>query len=181
METTEPPVVEPYSRTAVAIHWLSALLIFGLVGLGWYMVDLPKGPDRGYYFALHKSIGLTVFALLWLRLVWRYRHKPPALPADIPKWQQIMANGVHRLFYVLLFVQPISGYLSSSFSGYKTHWFGVPLPHWGWRDAPLNELFTEIHVAVSIALVVLIGVHVSGAMSHWLEGKSPIIRRMWFW
>ena len=166
-----------YTTAAVAIHWLSALLICALFGLGWFMVDLPKGPERGYYFALHKSIGLTLFLLMIYRIGWRWRHQPPALPVDVPRWQQFMATAVHRLFYVLLIIQPISGYLSSSFSGYKTNWFGVPLPHWGWRDAPLNELFTEIHVGVSIALVVLVGVHITGALSHLLEGKSAILRR----
>ena len=52
-----------YTRTAVLIHWLSAALVFVLIGVGWFMIDLPKGPQRSEYFALHKSLGLTVFSL----------------------------------------------------------------------------------------------------------------------
>ncbi|MGR8921374.1 MAG: cytochrome b [Gammaproteobacteria bacterium] len=170
-----------YTGTAIALHWVSALAVFGLIGLGWFMVDLPKGPDRGYFFALHKSIGLSVFVLVVLRIAWRIRHLPPALPKEVPLWQRALARVVHLAFYALLLVQPVSGYLSSSFSGYKTRWFGLPLPHWGWRDAPLNELFTEIHVIGSIALVVLVAIHVLGVLSHLLGGQATLVRRMLPW
>ncbi len=172
---------EHYSTTAMALHWLTAVLVFTLIGIGWYMVDLPKGPDRGEYFALHKSIGLSVFALICLRIAWRVGHRPPPLPDELPRWQRWMAQLVHLAFYAVLIVQPLSGYLSSSFSGYRTSLFGVPLPHWGWRDAPLNELFTEIHVIGSLALVLLIAFHLLGAASHLLNGQGHIIRRMWPW
>jgi cytochrome b561 len=176
-----PAPAEKYTRTAMLIHWVVALLVMGLVGLGWFMVDLPQGPDRSYYFGLHKSLGLTVFALLVLRVAWRMRHRPPALPPEVPWWQRGAARVVHLGFYALLLVQPLSGYLSSSFSGYNTRWFGVPLPDWGWRDAPLNEFFTEIHVLSSIALVVLIATHLLGVLSHVLTGQSALVRRMWPW
>lgn len=170
-----------YTHTAMLIHWVMAALVLVLIGLGWFMVELPQGPDRGHYFALHKSIGLSVLTLLCVRVAWRMRHRPPALPQDLPWWQRGMAHVVHLGFYALLLVQPLSGYLSSSFSGYRTRWFGVPLPHWGWRDAPLNELFTEIHVIGSIALVVLVATHLLGVLSHMLAGQWLLVRRMWPW
>lgn len=152
-----------------------------LVGLGWFMVELPKGPERGYYFALHKSMGLTIFLFMLVRISWRLLNAAPAFPDSVPLWQRALAHGVHIGFYILLVAQPVSGYLSSSFSGYKTKLFGLPLPHWGWRDAPLNELFTEIHVAISIGLVVLVGVHLLGVLTHVLMGEGRMFRRMWPW
>jgi cytochrome b561 len=92
-----------------------------------------------------------------------------------------LARSVHLAFYALLVIQPASGYLSSSFSGYATRWFGLPLPQWGWRDAPLNELFTEIHVVSSIALLLLLAAHVLGVLSHVLAGESAMLKRMWPW
>ncbi|MCB1748723.1 MAG: cytochrome b [Gammaproteobacteria bacterium] len=170
-----------YTRTAMALHWLVAVLVFSLFGIGWYMVDLPQGPARGEYFALHKSIGLCVLVLLALRIAWRYRHRPPPLPQAVPAWQRVLAGLVHRAFYVALIVQPMSGYLSSSFSGYSTRWFGLPLPQWGWKDARLNELFTEIHVGCSIVIVVLVLTHVLGVVSHLLQGERGLLRRMLPW
>ena len=125
------------------LHWLTAALVFFLFGLGWYMTDLPTTPVRGPYFALHKSIGITVFLLLLVRLVWRLSHRPPAMSAALPAWQRILAGSVHKLFYVFLVLQPLTGYLSSSFSGHKTKFFVIPLPYWGRHDPPLNLLFTE--------------------------------------
>ena len=170
-----------YSSVAIAIHWLTVLLVFGLFALGWTMVDLPKGPARSYYFALHKSIGLTVFALLCARVFWRLRHKPPPFPASVAPWRVALARTVHLSFYVMLLVQPLSGYLSSSFSGYTTRWFGMPLPVWGWRDAPLNEFFTEIHVLCSLALLLLIAMHMLGFLSHLLAGDKALLVRMRPW
>lgn len=103
------------------------------------------------------------------------------MPDSVPRWQAQLARGVHGAFYVLLLLQPASGYLSSCFSGYPTSWFGMALPTWGWRDAPLNELFTELHVLCSITLLVLIGVHVVGFISHLLAGERGLSRRMWPW
>ena len=170
-----------YTRIAMLLHWLMAAGVVALFALGWFMVDLPKGPERGYYFALHKSIGLTIFGLLLIRIYWRLRHTPPPLPQHLPRWQSALAHVVHQAFYVALVAQPVSGYLSSSFSGYSTKWFALPLPSWGWRDAPLNEFFTEVHVIVSITLLVLIGVHLLGTLSHLLSGERTMLRRMLPW
>lgn len=170
-----------YTRTAIFLHWITAILVAALFGIGWYMVELPKGPDRGATFALHKSIGITVFILTALRFAWRWIHRPPPLPSSIKPWQRLVARATHLTFYVLLTAQPLSGYLSSSFSGYRTSYFGIPLPDWGRSDPALNEFFTEIHVLCSVALLSLIIVHVAGAISHALRDGEGVFRRMWRW
>ena len=169
-----------YTLTAIVIHWLSAVLIFAMFAIGWYMVDLPRGAERSASFALHKSIGLTIFLLALFRGIWRYFHPPPAY-RQMPKWRITAARTGHLLFYVLLVVQPLSGYLSSSFSGYKTKLFGIPLPHWGWRDVPLNEFFTEIHVLSSVLFLILIGVHLAGAVSHAFSRGDGVLQRIRPW
>ena len=170
-----------YTRVGMLIHWLTVLGVVMLFALGWLMVDLPQGSDRSAYFSLHKSIGLSVFALLGIRIAWRWRHRPPELPQSLPPWQRACARVVHLGFYVLLLLQPISGYLSSSFSDYKTAWFGVALPHWGWRDPPLNELFTEIHVLSAVTLALLIAIHVAAAIAHVVKGEGELVRRIVPW
>ena len=163
----------------MGLHWLIALLIFILFGLGWYMTELPKdSPERTWFFALHKSVGLTVALLVILRLIWRLQHTPPALPETIERWKRRMAEVTHHLLYLLMFVQPVSGYISSSFSGYSTRFWGIPLPDWGWKNEALNELFTSIHGASSVALLSLIILHILGALHHGLTRKDAVIRRM---
>lgn len=170
---------EGYTVTAIVIHWLMVILIFILFGLGWYMVDLPKSsPERSWFFALHKSIGLTTALCAILRLAWRLLHRPPALPETLLLWKRRLANATHSLLYILMFLQPVSGYLSSSFSGYSTRFWGIPLPDWGWNDHALNGLFTDIHVASSILLLSLIAVHVIGALHHGFTRTEGVILRM---
>lgn len=170
-----------YTRTAMMLHWGMAILVCALFALGWYMVELPKGPARGEAFALHKSLGLSAFLLLVWRLGWRLRHPAPALPVSVPTWQARLAHGVHWAFYGLLVCQPVTGYLSSSYSGYSTRLFGLPLPQWGHADPPLNQFFTELHVAGSLALLALIVVHLIGTLSHLLQPGENLLRRMLPW
>ena len=170
---------ERYSNTAIILHWLMVVLLITLFGLGWYMVDLPKGSDeRSWFFALHKSIGLTMALLAFVRLVWRFTHSPPPLPEIVSSFKQKLAGITHFLLYVVMIVQPLSGYISSSFSGYKTKMWGIPLPHWGWKSSELNELFTDIHVASSVGLLCLVIVHLSGVVFHIFEGDKQILQRM---
>lgn len=170
---------QKYTSTAIALHWLMAILLFILFGLGWYMEDLPLGtPERSQFFSLHKSIGLTVALLAVIRLCWRYSHAPPELPEYVSGVKRRLATWTHNLLYIAIIVQPLSGYISSSFSGYKTKLWGVPLPHWGWKSPPLNELFTSVHAASSIVLICLILLHIAGAVVHIYRGEKELVRRM---
>ena len=184
MDTTTPGtkrVQVRYSFPAMGFHWVTAVLVFILFPLGWYMVDLPPGPDRGANFAVHKQLGITVFLLTLLRLAWRLRNPAPPLPAYLPDWQNRLATSVHKLFYVLLLLHPVSGYLSSQFSGHKTKYFGVQLPQWGWKDQVINEFFTEIHEITSLCLLLLILCHLAGAVSHMIKKGDHLVRRMLPW
>lgn len=166
-----------YTRTAMLLHWVMALLIFFLFGLGWYMTELPETAVRAAPFALHKSVGLLVFTLLVVRLLWRLRNPPPALPVGLEEWKRILSTWVHRVFYVLLVLQPVTGYLSSSFTGRKTSFFGFPLPQWGWKNEPLNYLFTDIHSGISDVLLICIIIHVLGAVIQ-MRQRDGLIYRM---
>lgn len=170
-----------YTGFAIVLHWVIAFVVFCLFAIGWNMVDLPRGPDRSYYFALHKSLGLTVLGLAFVRVIWRVSHRPPLHHESLARWRITIARSAHLLFYILLFLQPVSGYLSSSFSGYATRVFGLPLPQWGWRDPPVNEFFTEIHVVSAVLFVVLIGIHILGAISHAFARDDGVLRRIRPW
>ena len=131
---------EKYTNIAVLFHWLTAVLVIGLLVLGWYMTDL-EGSEKGYFYRLHKSFGLTVYFIVLLRLAWRLKNPPPPLPNNFNAFHVKMSRFVHRMAYLSLLVMPLMGYLSSSFSGYKTSWFGLNLYHWGWKHEALNSFF----------------------------------------
>ncbi len=173
--------IQRYNTTAIIIHWLMAIMIIAMIGLGYYMTGLEKGTDeRSWFFALHKSIGLTLALLAIIRLVWKIRSSSPALPDYIPAIQRKMATATHHLLYLMLFLQPVTGYISSSFSGYKTKFWGIPLPQWGWKNTELNHLFTEIHEVCAICLIALLVMHLAGVFYHIHKKETDLIRRMWF-
>jgi cytochrome b561 len=173
--------IQRYSSTAIIIHWVMAIMIIAMICMGIYMADLPKGSDeRSWFFSLHKSIGLTLALLAISRLAWRMISPPPMLPSIVSITHQKMAKATHHLLYLMMFIQPVTGYISSSFSGYKTKFWGVPLPHWGWKNPELNELFTEMHEISAICLVILIVLHIGGVAYHLHRKETEIFKRMWF-
>ena len=93
---------------------------------------IPKQPVgvRADAFNLHKSIGMTIFALMAIRLAWRAAHPPPPLP-PMAAWQVQLSRFTHALLYVALLLQPLVGYLGSEVSGYPVKYFGVVLAELG--------------------------------------------------
>src|SRR5688572_8389659 len=128
--------MQRYGTVAIALHWLIAALVFCQIYLGWWMIEIPKYPVgvRAGWFNLHKSIGLTIALLIVLRLAWRLRHAPPPLPASVPRWQARAAGISHFLLYAALLLQPLVGYLGSSFSGYPIKYFGIAMPRLAWES-----------------------------------------------
>ena len=177
-EESHPP--ERYTRVAVALHWLIAVLILGQVAFGWYLQSVPrKTPDRTIYVNLHKSTGLTLGLLILARLAWRLTHKPPPLPASLPAWQRTAARASHFALYACMLTMPLAGYLASNFSKFGVNYFNaVLLPPWGVDDRRLYAVFNTTHVFTSYVLVALISVHVLAALRHLYLGDG-VFRRMW--
>lgn len=167
-----------YAGLLIALHWLIALGIIGLLALGLYMVGLPKGlPVKATLINLHKSLGLTVFVLVLVRIVARAAfHRPPLPP--MPPWQRIAARTTQGLLYIGMVAMPLAGYLGSSFNRFGTRFWGILLPKWGWDDAHLRALFFGIHKAVAFMLIALIVLHVAGALKHQWIDRDNLLARM---
>ena len=174
------PVLRRYDPVAVTLHWLIAIALFCQVTLGFVMQEIPKQPQgpRAWWFNFHKSIGLTLLVLIVIRLAWRLAHRPPALPSSLPRWQQLSAPILHRLLYVVMLLLPISGYISSAYSGRPVLYFGMALPSWVDKDESLSKLFNGIHEIAGWTLIVLFAGHVAAAIAH-VASRDGIIRRMW--
>ncbi len=189
-----------YTKTAIMLHWLIALGIVAMFGLGWYMSELPKeGPKamtydlfdlgiytwqlseevspRTFYFNLHKSIGVTLLALIVFRVYWRLTHQPPALLASMQAWEKHLATLGHKALYVLMLAVPVSGLIMATYSKYGVKWFGVPLIP-GLDDKAMRENFVEVHEIAGIILLVIIIVHSLAALKHKFIDKDGTLKRM---
>lgn len=168
-----------YTRTAIALHWLIALLVIGQFALGWWMLQIPKQPvgPRVEAFNLHKSVGLVILALMVVRILWWSGHRPPSLPA-MPAWQAWAARATHFALYALLLLQPLSGYLGSAVSGFPVKFFGLALPVWAGKDVPLKEFLSLVHLATSWFIAVAVALHVAAALKHALIDRDRLLARM---
>jgi cytochrome b561 len=166
-----------YTRTAVVLHWLIAAIVAGQVSWGWLMQAIPKAPPgmRADAFNFHKSVGLSLLALMLFRLGWRLAHRPPALP-PMPRWQSRVATATHVALYVALIAMPVAGYLGSVWSGYPVKWFGITLPAWGTATPALKDAMSGVHLVTSWILLLLIVLHVAGALRHALHGDGVMAR-----
>ena len=167
-----------YTRTAVALHWLMALLIAAQAGLGWYMTSIEdEGGER--YFGLHMSMGLIVAGLLVWRIAWRLRHRPPSLPQTIPAWQRAAAHATHWFLYAAMAAMPLAGFLGASMTKEGVVFLGQPLPRLASPDHDMAEQFFAIHSLIATLLVVAVAVHVLAGLKHLLLDKDGVFERMW--
>jgi len=168
-----------YTRTSIALHWLIAVLVIGQFAWGWWMQEIPKQPvgPRVDAFNLHKSVGMTIFLLMALRLAWRSGHRPPPLP-PMPVWQARLAPLTHGLLYAALFIQPLTGYLGSEVSGYPVKYFGVTLPTWAGKHVELKDFLSGVHLVTSWVILALVTLHVAGALKHALVDRDGLLARM---
>ncbi len=172
--------VTRYNRVQVILHWLIAAIIFGMIGLGLFMIELPKQSElppgeesvRAFYFLLHKSMGITVGMLILLRVLWRLTHKAPPLPDTISKWQQKAASAVHGLIYVVMIAMPLSGFAQSMFSKYHTKFWGIELPRLAEADNAMRETFSQVHEFFAFLLIGLIVIHLAAVIKHRLAGNG---------
>ena len=191
-----------YTKTAIVLHWLISIGILAMFGLGWFMADIPKDQPkamsfdlfdlgvytwnmatevtpRTFYFNLHKSVGITLLALIVLRLFWRITHRPPALLDTLTATEKKIATGGHHLLYLLMFALPITGLvmaINSKFE-YGVKWFGISLMN-GLDNKAIRESFVDVHEVVGIIMLVVIGIHVLGALKHKFIDKDGTMSRM---
>lgn len=189
-----------YTKTAVVLHWLIAIGIFLMFALGWFMTELPKeapkqmaydlfnvgiytwqlaeeASPRTFYFNLHKSIGVTLLALITIRILWRVTHKSPALLISYKAWERKLATGVHHLLYLLMIALPVSGIIMATYSKYGIKWFGIPLIK-GLDNTPMREVFEEIHEVIGLIVLLIVILHIAGALKHKFIDKDETMKRM---
>ena len=170
---------EQWGWIAKTLHWATALGVIGLVVVGLLMDDMANSPAKVKVFALHKSVGVTVLALVLLRLLWRLLDKRPPYPATMPGWQRVLSEISHGLLYLMLFIQPLSGWLYNSASNFPLRWFNLfTLPALSGPDKELKHLAHDVHETGWIILALLLSVHVAAALKHHFIDRDITLARM---
>ena len=178
MKPRDTPVTARYNRTAIALHWITAILIVANLVLGVSMVQLAISPRKLQWYLWHKTIGLTVFLLTSIRLAWRALRPHPE-PVPMPAWQTRAAALSHAALYVLLLVIPVSGWLYSSATGVQVVYAGMfPLPNLLPKDKALGDLLRLVHIALNSLMFAVVCVHSAAALRHHFVDQDAVLARM---
>jgi cytochrome b561 len=164
------------------LHWASAALVLGALGLGVTMVQLVRDPaERFDLTQIHKGLGVVILALTAVRLVLRLALRAPK-PQPAAPLMQAAARANHATLYLLLLAMPLSGWLMVSTTPVRvpTSVFGLfVLPYPLAPDLAIYRLAHTVHVAIAITLAALITLHVAAALVHVLVWRDRTLARMW--
>ncbi len=169
-----------YSSASIAMHWLMLLMIIGVYACIELRELYPKGSDpREALKSWHFTLGLTVFALVWLRLVLRLVSPTPPIEPIPPVWQNMLARLVHIALYVLMIVMPLAGWLILSGEGKPIPFWGLDLPALMGENKELAETLEEIHETAGLVGYYLIGLHaVAGLFHHYFLKDNTLLRML---
>ena len=173
------PAIEAgrYTLTAQALHWLTVFLILMILPVAWVMMSLPEGAEQTRVLVLHRSIGVTIFAVVVLRLAWRLARPPPPLPSDTPRVMELISQITHWLLYALLLLMPVTGYLQSA-DGRPVSYFGLlnlpGLP----QDKALGDAAKVLHLLGQWGVYTLVGLHVGATVWHVAIRRDGLLDRM---
>ena len=168
-----------YSTGAMIFHWLIAVAVI----VNWRIVEAAEhaaGPDRGALMGTHKAIGISILLFTLARLAWRWMHPVPPLASTLAAWERILARSVHVLFYVLLVGLPLGGWLANSYMGNAVDMFGA----FEWPALPVGPdretggAIFDLHATGGKALLLLVALHILGALKHTLIDRDGNLFRM---
>lgn len=172
----EPP---RYSHAAIALHWITFVLIVITVGLGTQLEHPPQGWGDTFY-RLHWSCGLTVMVVTIARLARRVIGGTPPDYPHLTTFERIASHAVHHMLYTLLLIVPLLGWLGKSAYGGEISYFGL------FNFPPLVALNEQLALKVLSAhkvavklLMACVALHVAGALMHLLVKRDGVFRRMW--
>ncbi len=174
-----PPPLR-YAAPTRALHWITALMVLGLLPIGVLMLEQGLArPTRDLLFILHKNGGVIVLLLVLARIILRLSRPAPALPASVPLWQQRAARGVQTALYALLLVMAISGYVRVRAGGFPIEMLdALGLPTLVPRSDALAQMAQSVHGFTRFPLAALIVLHVGAGLRHALA-RDGVFGQIW--
>jgi cytochrome b561 len=176
MATAATPA-DRYSTGAIWFHWIIAVLIIFNLIVGIFHEGVPA---LRALMPAHKAIGITVLVLTIGRIGWRLAHRPPAFAENVVGWERAAAITVRRIFYALMLLMPLSGWIMVSASKHPR-----PLGWFGLFDVPLLPVSHAAgspagttHAVLGYLFAALALLHILGALRHQLILRDSVLGRM---
>ncbi|MDN5247697.1 MAG: cytochrome b [Wolbachia endosymbiont of Tyrophagus putrescentiae] len=167
-----------YNLGLRVIHWLMAILIIGMICAGFYMKSLPVTNEMKFnIYAIHKACGITILGLVIVRILFRMLTHVPPLTINISRLTVCLSKTVHLGLYATMLLMPLSGYVMSSASGREIKYF-FHIPLLISKNEKLASTANQLHSMLAYFTVLLITLHIVGALKHILVDKYNILKRM---
>jgi len=168
-----------YATLSIILHWIMFLMLVAVYSCIELRELYPKDSEpRESLKTWHFMLGLSVFVLVWVRLLARWLKPAPEILATIPRWQQLVAKAMHMALYILMICMPIAGWLILSGEGKVIPFFGINLPALIAENKPLAETIEEVHETAGTVGYYLIGLHALAGLFHHYVQRDNTLRRM---
>jgi cytochrome b561 len=168
-----------YGSLSIWLHWAMLLLIVAVYAAIELRGGFPKGSDaREMMKTWHYMLGLSVFVLVWIRLVAHMTSPAPAIEPEPPRWQALLGTAMHGALYALMIGMPLAGWVLLSAKGEPIPFFGLHLPALIAANETLADTVKEIHEAGGTIGYFLIGLHAAAALFHHYVTRDNTLLRM---
>ena len=168
-----------YNTPSKAFHWITALLVLVTAPMGLYMVWLEPSPFKFDIYQWHKSVGMTIFLLVIMRVGWNLASTRPKPLTSLHKWEVALSKTVHILMYLALFIMPLTGWLMTSAGQFPNKYFGLfDIPDLVGKNDWLFEVMRESHEIIAFIFLAAIVLHVTGGLKHYILDRDQTLQRM---
>ena len=171
-----------YGRVAKALHWLVFVLLGLQYVIGWTMPDIERHTLPTGLIGVHITLGTLIVLAVAARILWRLFNRPAASSAALatPLWSRRLASLVHGSLYVLMVIVPVLGWAHANARGWVV---GITdqlsLPALMPEGSALGHEFGDVHGALAVVLICLIGLHVAAGLYHHIILRDGTLRNMW--
>ena len=169
-----------YSKVSRMLHWTIAILFISLIPMGIFASMIPEDTEyRNAYYVVHKTIGVTVFLLVIVRLIWNRLSRRPSLDNALTSREEKLAHRAHNTLYFMMLAIPITGFMMTSYHGYETYfffWEMQPL----WEQSEIYQVWGGFHkYLLPYLLYIVLGAHILGALKHqFIDKHANAFKRM---
>ncbi len=175
---SENEEAKSYHVISKGIHWVTALIFFGLLFVGFYMTGLPFGEDKLAIYALHKSFGLLLLFLVGVRVLMHLFVTRPSPLKTHKIWEKMLSKAAHVFLYFAMFALPLSGWVMSSAGDFSIAFFGVEMPDLVDKDKVLFDDARAAHEVIALIVILVLGLHIIGALKHHFIDGDETLKRM---
>ena len=169
-----------YGKVSRMLHWTIAILFISLIPMGIFASMIPEDTEyRNAYYVVHKTIGVTVFLLVIVRLIWNRLSRRPSLDSALTSREEKLAHRAHNTLYFMMLAIPITGFMMTSYHGYETYfffWEMQPL----WEQSEIYQVWGGFHkYLLPYLLYIVLGAHILGALKHqFIDKHANAFKRM---